>query len=497
MNNMAITNAQSILLDLPFQLILNEVGQNNAAAWHDDMLEIKKFYDVYERGQSFVAEGTNGDYTPAMLHYKKAANIINKQARFLFSKSVDCNIFPEVVSDNENEMEIINSKISTLQSFVDIVLEANSFSKNLSRAARDCFIGKRVALMLNFNESGINLDFYPALNFIYELSTESIDTLTKLTVFSLLNKVVDQNAQRIYMKRYEIKEDGMCYATEHIYDGSGRLIEEVLPEKLTAFDYIPGTVIINDGLLGDIFGESDISLLQDYEGWYSRLANADKDAERQSMNPIRYTIDASPNSTKNLSIAAGAFWDIATDGNTQNPNAKADVGQIESNMGYSEALAKTLDRLDNVMYDSLDVPNTSSHALKGMVTSGKTLKALYWPLIVRCDEKMLSWKPSLQHIVSSIIDGATRVPESARVFISEPLPTDIPFSVETINQYPLPEDEAEEKQIDIAQVNAQVMSKKTYMKKWLSYTDVEADNELKQIATERQILEEAYFPPGV
>ena len=62
------------------------------------------------------------------------------------------------------------------------------------------------------------------------------------------------------------------------------------------------------------------------------------------------------------------------------------------------------------------------------------------------------------------------------------------------NQYPLPEDEAEEKQVDLAEVTAQTMSKKAYMVKWRGLTDDEALDELKQIALERQLLEDSFMP---
>ena len=38
------------------------------------------------------------------------------------------------------------------------------------------------------------------------------------------------------------------------------------------------------------------------------------------------------------------------------------------------------------------------------------------------------------------------------------------------------------------------MSKKSYMKKWRNLTDEEADEEIRQIALERQILDDSFFP---
>ena len=56
-----------------------------------------------------------------------------------------------------------------------------------------------------------------------------------------------------------------------------------------------------------------------------------------------------------------------------------------------------------------------------------------------------------------------------------------------------PEDELEEKNMDISEVESKVMSKKAYMKKWRGLTDDEVQEELEQIALERQMLEDSSF----
>lgn len=71
---------------------------------------------------------------------------------------------------------------------------------------------------------------------------------------------------------------------------------------------------------------------------------------------------------------------------------------------------------------------------------------------------------------------------------------DIPYEVRVENNYPLPEDEQEEKAVDLSEVAAQTMSRKSYMKKWRNLTDEEIQAELKQIALERQMLEDTYMP---
>jgi uncharacterized protein YydD (DUF2326 family) len=63
------------------------------------------------------------------------------------------------------------------------------------------------------------------------------------------------------------------------------------------------------------------------------------------------------------------------------------------------------------------------------------------------------------------------------------------YEVEIESNYPLLEDELDEKQNDIAEINAKVMSKKRYMKKWYGMTDDEVIEELAQIKAESDMIE--------
>lgn len=449
------------LLNIPTGLIKSELEGLYGSAVLRDMYEIIKLYDVYEKGAQFAVDTTQ-DYVPADLRYKMAASLLNKEARFLFSKSPD--IWVDVrLGDTVEQHEAAREAASVYQELVDRVLEKNQFKNALLQAAKDCFIGKRVALMYNINtEKGIQVSFLPSLEFVYDVDPSDCNKLTKIVAFYGLNDEKSKTDQRIYKKKYWL-QDGFCWYSEEVYNGLGELVETVAPETKTLFEFIPAYVIINDGLTGDLMGTSEIAQLVDQESWYSRLASADMDAERKGMNPIRYTIDAAPESTRNLSVAAGAYWDLASDQNRSVDGAYAQVGVLDSPMSYSTALDTTLNRIKNAMYEQTAVPNVNPEALKGIVSSGKTLKAIYWDLIVRCEEKMLAWRPALELMVKSIIEGVRLYPEAAKFYIDVDLPT-VAYGVRVDNQYPLPEDEAEEKQTDLAEVTAQTMSRKAYMK---------------------------------
>lgn len=485
------TSEQTIVAynKIPYSILSQIMPSSARTEFEQELMDILKLYDSYEKGSEFVTEGSNGDYIPATLRYKEAKSIMNKEVRFLFSNPPDIMMSPLDLS-NKGDKGLVDS----WQNLVDKVLKANNFNAKLLKSAKDCFIGKRVCLLMNFNiDTGIQVTFIPSTEFYYETDPTNIDVLTKVVTFQRIVQSKTLSNVRIFCKRYWM-ENGLCHVQEDIYDGAGKLIEAITAPTATLFPYIPAKIILNDGLTGDTKGTSEIKDLCESESWYSRLANADMDAERKSMNPTKWTMDCSPDSTSNLSTAAGAYWDLISDPNNEQGH-QGQTGIIEPTMAYKEALSATLSRIQNNMYQSVDVPNTSSEALQGIITSGKTLKAIYWGLMVRCDEKMLAWTPALEFMVNCIYDGVLLYPECARIY-TEDILNEVDYEVNVTNNYPLPDDEIEEKTVDMAEVGNQVMSRKAYMKKWRGLTDEEADEELHQILLEKQLFEESYANPS-
>lgn len=484
MEHFAIEIIKKILKPwIPRNLITEELSGVYGNALLAEFGEIIKYYNIYQWGADFPVVNSE-DFTPSDMHYKKIKGLIDKEARFMFAKSPD--IFLKAVTPSDEN----NLKVDGYRKYVREVLKENHFNAMLVKSARDCLIGKRIAIVCNFNEKGIVISFVPSLEFVYE--TDEYGRLSKIITFYSMNDATNSADQRIYKKKYYMSDDGFCHVSESVYDGAGELKEIIIEDSQTKFNYIPAVVILNDGLLNDVSGESEVANLFDYEQYYSKLSNKDIDAERQSMSPIRWVKDMSPESTANLPIAPGSFWDLTSDKSISD-TVTGDLGILESQMSYSESLETTLNRINDCMYETIDMPQVSASDLKGVVTSGKTLKAIYWGLVVRCDEKMMAWKYELELLIKCLIDGAMLYPDIAKLYVENPL-QEVDYTIDITNQYPLPEDESEEKTLDLEEVAAQTMSKKAYMKKWRNLTDQEADDEIQQIALERQILEEAYFP---
>lgn len=476
---------------IPYALINAEID-GSAKDTLDELTRICKYYKVYKKGASFTVEGSNGDYVPATLKYKMAASLINKEARFLFAEPPDITVEPK--GDVGKITEDAKKALTVLNDLVKTVLDKNNFEEALIKAAKDCFIGKRVAGVVNFNEEdGVTVTFLPSTQFIYDTKVGNPNVLTKFVCFIIVKDSITLSEKRIFKKKFELGEDGVVYLEEAMYDGAGGLLEEVTEYQPTLLTSIPASIFINDGLTGEADGESEIDILEDYEKWYSKLSNADIDAERKSMNPTKYTVDMDSRSTKSLSTAAGALWDLGSDQNLDNGHPA--VGILEPGMNYSDALKTSLDRIKTVGYEQVDMPNITLESMQGAITSGKALKAIYWPLIVRCKEKMKMWGPQLRSLADIIIQGAMVYPNCVTRYINDTLvPVDYEIKVE--QNTPLPEDETEEKTMDLSEVDSKVMSRKSYMKKWRNLTDDEVQEELEQIALERQIIEDATFGAG-
>lgn len=474
---------------IPYALINAEVA-GSAKDTLDELTQICKYYKVYKKGASFTVEGTNGDYIPAKLKYKMAASLINKEARFLFAVPPDITVEPK--GDVGKITQGAKDALTVMNDLVKTVLDANKFEDALIKAAKDCFVGKRVAGLVNFNEDdGVTITFLPSTQFIYETKIGNPNVITKFVCFMVIKNSITLTEKRIFKKKFVFDaETEKVYLEEAMYDGAGRLLEEVTEYQETLMPMIPAVIFVNDGLTGEDEGESEIELLQDYEEYYSKLSNADIDSERKSMNPTKYTVDMESNSTKNLSTAAGAFWDLGSDQNLDNPHPQ--VGILEPAMNYSEALKTSLDRIKTTGYEQIDMPNITLETMTGVITSGKALKAVYWPLIVRCQEKMKMWGPQLRALVNIIIQGAMVYPNCIKRYINETIsPVDYEINVE--QNTPLPEDEVEERNMDLAEVESKTMSRKRYMKKWHRLTDDEVQEELEQIALERQLIEDSSF----
>lgn len=79
---------------IPYSLI-NEEVDGSSSDITKEFADIMDYYEIFKKGAEFSPEGSNGDYVSATLRYKMAANLIKKEARFLFAEAPDIKIEPK------------------------------------------------------------------------------------------------------------------------------------------------------------------------------------------------------------------------------------------------------------------------------------------------------------------------------------------------------------------------------------------------------------------
>lgn len=513
----------------PRQIIFdNPESEDRFKTFYDDYLEIARYYHRYKSGTKYLLNDhvhkrtvkRNGKINienvesekGACLQFKKIAKLINKQARFLFGAEPDINInFKMDLGEEDNALV---DALNVTKEMINNIIKMTDFMSKLFVASKDCMIGKRVACVINFNQdSGVTVDFLPAFNFVYEYDDNEQDKLKYFSFFRPLTVAMPSGDTCLYVKKtYRIMKiddpDGTgemlerCWVHEQVFDEDGKDVTELYEQfnnetlfsGITDLDFIPAQVIINNGLLCDVFGVSDVEELQDEESWFNALACLDINALRKSMHPMKYTVDMDSSTTDKMTNQPGGYADLVSD--RKDPSSKApSIGLLESSMNFNQPLNDILQTIDKEMHDTVDVPNINLETMSGVLTSGKALKALYWGLITRCDEKMKVWSPAISKIMAMILEGCYTYPEYAQRYLgTKQFPMRIEYEFEVVRNNPLPEDEEEEKASDMLEVNNKLMSRKAYMMKWYNFNDAQANAELLQIAIEQNILEDLAVP---
>lgn len=456
-------------------IIMSELGGLYGNEVIKEMNEIIKLYDIYEgTGQNWIVD--EKDYTPTKKKTNYIKKLIKEEARFLFGKTP---IFTVQVENDKYQ-----EQVEEINKYINKLLKDNLFEDKLVKGARDCFIGKRIAVKLHADTitKTIRVMFVPSLEFVYEPFEDRVDELKKIIFFHQMNQEQDKSKQIIWKQKYEMV-DGKCILNEGFYNGNGDLLETLAVNVDLKLSGIPAYVILNDGLSGDFKGESDVEEILENGIAYNKLASEDLDALKKGMNRIIYGTDVDSEASKHFKLKPGAYWDVSTD--IASDGKQAQIGTIDTDFNYDTRMENTLNRIKSDMHEVLNIPMINNSDLQGMMTSGKSMKALYWQLITRCEEKMMSWKPALEWMIKAIL-------EMNEVYNITTLPKLENFDVVVENQYPLQENEDEEMVLDLQKVNAQTMSRKTFIKKWTNVTDDIAEEELKQIQLEKQMLEDSY-----
>jgi len=453
------------------------LGKETAQRLIEEQNELLKYYRMYDGPGQEWATASGLDYIPTKRVTNNIKYLIKEVARFMFSRTPEITIQP--VGEEQGNAE----KCAALESFIRQVLQKSRFAGALPKAGRDCFIGKRVALKVSGGpQHPLRVGFRPALEVWADYDPEDVNELSTLLYLYQTHDSSREDEQRFWMQLYRAQQ-GQVTVEERIVDGLGQTVEERISKTRLPIPYIPSVVIINDGLTGDTLGESEVEQLAQLADAYNRMTSDDQDALRFNMYPQTAFTDASQESLANIKVAPKAIIDLQTDPVRMDGQAKAQV--LESGFSYNDRLEALLNRLDTDMRKMLGVPPKSLDEYRANGISGKALRALYWPLITKCEEKWAEWDTALTHMVGCLYDLAVAY-NQAEGFAGAR------FTVGIEHLYPITDDEEEERALDLREVQARTRSRRSYIDKWRPNDN--ADEEIQQIISEQRQLEEQFGP---
>lgn len=411
----------------------------------EDMGKIISLYEFYEgRGQRWrTPEGL--DYEPTMLVTNLCKKLIKRSSNYMFGRTPEISLRDKDGNLLEKEQEAVAK-----------LLENSSFSERLLKGLRDCLIGKRVAIKLigGIGED-IGLRIRPSLEFVYEPYDDDMEKLRKIVFFYRVNDEAEPAKQRIWKQKYEMSVN-RCFVTEGLYDGKGELVEGGECRN-TGLDFIPCRVVLNGGLSGDLEGESDVEEIMACQKAYNRLKSDDLDALRFNMFPQRVATDADASSLENMVISPGALVDLVTEPAAGDDSRQAKLELLESAFGYNDRFENAICRMKQDMHELLCVPNVSLEQLSGFAQSARAIRALYWELTERCEERWTAWEPALKWAVRSLVS-------MLNIYTNAGLREDFDIHIEHL--YPILEDEEEERQTDLLELEKGVRTPESYKQKW-------------------------------
>lgn len=425
-------------------------------------VDSESFINEFNEGQSWSVN-PNLDFTPSQDIRNHVKRIIKRQARFMFGVS------PSIMFKGYDKAN--NDMAEEIRQFIDnYIFDANEFWKDTFKAFLDVTICKRVLLRVEANPNEpITVHYHSMDEFTYEVDPKNYKKLTKVTI-AYLNKDTGYKTEKEQVWRrwqYVLKENGYCYLKYGTYDGYCKPIEET-EEVNTMFKEIPCKVIINDGLLGDLGGSSDIRDLMDLQNSYNRTNSDFKDALKFKMFEQPVFIDADEDSTEDIKIAPNAMIELHTD--TTIEGGKADVKMLSSSFSFVQGTKEFTEGLKNDMYELMDQPKPDD--IKNL-PSAKALKMTFYDLMGRCDEKWIEWESAIQWLIRFSITAINKLNLYKGIWNNAW--NELDFKIIITHNYPIPEDAIEGKTTGIQEVNANVRSIKSYIKQFSDEEDYETE----------------------
>lgn len=156
-------------------------------------------------------------------------------------------------------------------------------------------------------------------------------------------------------------------------------------------------------------------------------------------------------------------------------STQASVATMASSFSFKESAAWYLENAKKDMYEMMDMPMPEKVQ---DAPSAKSIKFLFYDLMARCENKWLDWEDAVLWIISFLEEAFEKVPNiQVPGYEDKVAQAAAVIRTRTVNSlnhnYPMPEDEFENKSIAIKEVSANVRSHKSYMR---DFSDVENED---------------------
>lgn len=118
--------------------------------------------------------------------------------------------------------------------------------------------------------------------------------------------------------------------------------------------------------------------------------------------------------------------------------------------------------------------------------------------MVRCDEKFKTWKPAIENIIKFVLEIVLLNKDMTKTIYEIPQLNDVEYDIVINEKYALLDDELEEKSSDMEEVQNNLRSVKSYLKKHRHedlITDQQIDEEILQIVYEKSMFDGAIANP--
>ena len=479
------------------------------ARWRNQAEQIVNYYEFYDgTPDDFKDVDGSVDYgqlwrVPDNLDYKPTREIrnhtkklIDKQSRFMFS------VPPTIVLKPLDKTQEDSADIK--KAVIERLFEETNFWSITKKAFLDCTIGKKVLLAALINRGEpIRFRYYNATEFSYTVNPHNCEELESVTICYKddCSKGISPTDERWHRWLYRM-QNGSCYCTYDIVNGQGEVVVMEVPildeqgnetgqveeidcheEFNTGFPEIPCRVIVNGGITGDRDGTSDVKELIDLANSYNHTLSDYRDALRFKMFEQPVFIDADSDALTNIKIAPNAIIDLKTDptlGDGTGSGRSAQATTLSSSFNFQSPADAFLDRLKRDMYELMDQPLPEQIMA---APSGKALGYMFFDLRGRCEDKWSEWEPAIKwviHIIEIASMSMDIYPEmNARTHLAT-------ITITTLeHNYPIPQDVEDTKGIAIQEVANNVLSHKSYIRK---YGDSDEDKEWEEIMAEQDEL---------